>query len=1003
MRSSWLLCVLLSARSVFPADLAPAIDWVRTAGGSGINNVAAAAADTSGNLYIVGTTSSLDLPVVGAAQSHPGGSTLVRISSATGAPQRLYPSGFSKITSISADPRSPSTLYAATGNAVWQSTDAGANWAILNQFAASVTVLYIAVDPSNSETLYAGTNSQGAFKSTDGGHTWAAINNGITPASDGTIDVYRIWVDPNSPQTLLAATTTVLVRSADGGGSWTTVGNSRFFTILVYDPVHAGTLYLSSGDIVSKSTDGGQTFELITTPPNADGVSALVADSGGVLYAGTYNGLYQSVDSGVTWTQKASGMTRVLAVDAADSALYAYMPGVGLVRFTAGFASKTVVDANKASLQQLLVSGPNLFEVLVSTSDVFVLKLDPQGNTVYSTYFGGSNDDSAVAVAVGADGSAYVTGATYSADFPLTAGAFQSTIPSNFVFKLNPDGSLGWSSFFADGQTTVSAIAVDSSGNPTIAGFTTGVIPTTPGAYQTVFKYMPICTGIIGCLPGATSAFVTKFNAQGTGLTYSTYVSADNSRRVIQSISALALDAHGNVYFGGRGNIGELNAAGSTLLASAAQDGLLISAVALNANADVYIVGSSSQSAVFQATPGAFQTARQPAIPPLPGESPAGGGADAFVMKWDGSLSQILAATLLGGELPDYGESIAIDSAGNVIVSGLTDSRAFPTRAPFQESFSVRSGFVAELDANLSHLVFSTYSGDTRTFDAHTAVLDGSGNILIAGSTLGPGALFVGGDPGQSYAVGNLVVANKIALQPAPEVRLDSVENFASRLAAPIAPGEAILALGLGFGPNAQIILDGAPLATVSATSTSIVAVIPGDAKTSGAFAIQVGTSGRLSNYVLAPAEPASPGIFSLDASGFGQGYILNGDGTMNSPSNPATPGSAITIFATGAGPYTLSGVYAVTAQTPAVFVDGFYANGIAAVIGPVANLPGNVYQLSVYVPDPAQYAAQNPSLKNFKMPPQVAVKLVMGAVNSSNPNNSAEISQGGLVLNVKQ
>ncbi|MGO9893624.1 MAG: hypothetical protein ACLPX8_05335, partial [Bryobacteraceae bacterium] len=100
--------------------------------------------------------------------------------------------------------------------------------------------------------------------------------------------------------------------------------------------------------------------------------------------------------------------------------------------------------------------------------------------------------------------------------------------------------------------------------------------------------------------------------------------------------------------------------------------------------------------------------------------------------------------------------------------------------------------------------------------------------------------------------------------------------------------------------------------------------------------------------------------------------------------------GSAITIFATGAGSYTLSGQYAVTAQAPSVFVGGFYADGIAAIVGPVAGLPGNVYQLSVFVPNPASY---NPDLLNDPIPPQEGVALVMGTVNSSNFANSSMTS----------
>ena len=243
---------------------------------------------------------------------------------------------------------------------------------------------------------------------------------------------------------------------------------------------------------------------------------------------------------------------------------------------------------------------------------------------------------------------------------------------------------------------------------------------------------------------------------------------------------------------------------------------------------------------------------------------------------------------------------------------------------------------------------------------------DGNGNILLAGSTLTPGGSFLGGDNGASFSVGNLVVANKIALPPAPAVRLDSVQNYASHIAGALAPGEPVRALGAGFGNGAQIVVDGSPLPTISATATSIVAVLPDTAITSGIHTLQVSNNGTLSNSVYVPAVPASPAIYSVDGSGAGQGYILNSDGTLNSPSNPAAAGSAITIFAAGAGQYTLTNGYAVAAQMPSVFIDGFYCNGIAAIIGPVAGLPGNVYQLSVYIPDPAALANNNPDLKNL-------------------------------------
>ena len=129
----------------------------------------------------------------------------------------------------------------------------------------------------------------------------------------------------------------------------------------------------------------------------------------------------------------------------------------------------------------------------------------------------------------------------------------------------------------------------------------------------------------------------------------------------------------------------------------------------------------------------------------------------------------------------------------------------------------------------------------------------------------------------------------------------------------------------------------------------------------------------------------------NIYVAGLGQGYILNEDGTLNSPANPAKEGSPITIFATGVGPLSFVDGYAVTSSLPTVTVGGWYANGIAASFGPVAGFPGSVYQISVYVPRPSDFANVNPTLKGFVLPPTVAVSLEVGGART----------QAGLALSV--
>ncbi len=1021
MQELWLVTVLLaSSLAVQAADLAPALLWVKTAGGSGNNSVAAAAADARGNLYIVGATTSLDFPLSAAAQAVPGGSMLVRINLVTASATRLFPASLPAITSAAAAPENSGTLYAAANSQIWKSTDAGSTWTKIFQFPASVSVFGLAVNPITSSTVYAATSTVGIYKSMDGGLTWTAINTGIPHSPNGTISVGRVWVESASPNVIFASSGSGLARSIDDGNTWTLIAGGDSFTILAFDPFTSGTLYFADGNAISKSTDNGQTFVQLSPLPNPAALFTLAPDPhhAGVLYAGTSAGIYQSSDGGSAWNLKLAGVTTVLVADPNSSAFYANSSGYGIVKSTDGFATTSPIGPNQPSVVQLIVSGPNLFEISSPTTDVFAVKLDSNGKVVYSTYFGGSGSDAAAALAVGSDGSLYVTGTTNSADLPVTAGAYLSKLPSapgrspGFVLKLNPDGTLNWATYFT--ESGVTSIAVDSAGDPYVGGATGGGLPTTPGAYQTTFQQSVTSNGFFTVV-GPPSAFVTKFNAKGTGLIYSTYVPTDNQKNIVAGASALAVDAAGNAWIGvaakpglvpgASASVVELNPAGSAVVASAVQVGLgSVAALALDANSNVYIAGSYRPQAVsFPATPDAFQPAPQPAIPALSYQASSGGGLDAFVAKWDRSLTHLLAATLLGGELPDTATSIAVAASGTVIVGGYTDSKAFPTHAPFQASFSSRSGFVAALDSNLSNILFSTYLGDGRPFTAYAAVPDGSGNILVAGSTLSPGGPFLAGDNGASFSVGNLVVANKIALAPAPAVRLDSVQNYASHIAGPLAPGEPIMALGAGFGNGAQIVVDGSPLATVSANATSIVAVLPDAAVTSGVHTLQVSNNGALSNSVYAPAAAASPAIYSVDGSGVGQGYILNSDGTLNSPSNPAATGSVITIFVAGAGQYALSNGYAVAAKTPAVFIDGLYCNGIAAIIGPVNGLPGDVYQLSVLVPDPAALVNNNPDLKNFKFPPQSAVQLVMGSPNALNFASSQMISQNGIFINIKQ
>ena len=153
--------------------------------------------------------------------------------------------------------------------------------------------------------------------------------------------------------------------------------------------------------------------------------------------------------------------------------------------------------------------------------DAFVTKLNPTGSgVVYSTYLSGSSTDVGTAITVDGSGNAYVTGVTFSANFPTTPGAFDTTANGEndvFIAKLNATGSsLVYSTYLGGSDSEFGrSIAVDSLSNVHVTGETRSLnFPTTPGAFQPAF----------GGPLGDFDAFVTKLNPTGSGLVYSSYL-----------------------------------------------------------------------------------------------------------------------------------------------------------------------------------------------------------------------------------------------------------------------------------------------------------------------------------------------------------------------------------------------------------------------------------------------------------------------------------------------
>src|SRR6266513_56732 len=304
----------------------------------------------------------------------------------------------------------------------------------------------------------------------------------------------------------------------------------------------------------------------------------------------------------------------------------------------------------------------------------------------YSTYLGSGGgaitgnccrgNDHGTGIAVDADGNAYITGDTFSDDFPTTAGAFQTAgAPSFdvFVTKLNPSGSALIYSTYLGGSSADwgSGITLDSDGNAYVSGTTSSTnFPTTAGAFQPTFA------------GGLYDAFVAKLDPAGSALVYATYLG---------------------------GNIGNVEHPGREFGGD----------IAVDAEGNTYVTGFTSSSN-FPTTAGAFRTTF------------AGG----FVSKLDPTGSAPVYSTYLGDTEDDAGNGIAVDANGNAYVTGITYSGTFPTTpGAFQSSFGGSSdAFVTKLNATGSALIYSTYLGGTGPDWGAGIARDSSGNVYVTGS-----------------------------------------------------------------------------------------------------------------------------------------------------------------------------------------------------------------------------------------------------------------------------
>jgi uncharacterized protein (TIGR03437 family) len=507
-------------------------------GGSVKASAAGIAVDSSGHAYVAGSTSSVDFPLAHPLQTSPGARPLWKSADAGNTWTPIDDLPFALPGALAVDPTATRTVYAASGDmGVLKSLDGGATWAKTNSRIAGARVQALTIDPAHPQTLYAATPDS-VYKSTDGAAQWSQIDSppfavsqiGVDPqnpnilyeiganirkSSDGGTTWYAVTfpgtvssfaLDPQVSGRLFAISNPVfggffsgnnqpayLYRSVDGGSTWVQIepAPAQYPGLIVDASTNPSTVY---DGLTARSVDGGVTWSSIPLPPfGISYVDAMAVDPTGALYVSVAGkGIFVSHDGAQTWTAAGNpaspansgrfgpGVTAIVPAGPSGT-LYAIINQVA----TSGFVSKLGPDGSALEFSTYLRghASTEAFPEFLAEPDAMFLQnwisgiaLDLAGNIVvaggtrsndlptanpaqaanagladafasilaadgseliYSTYFGGSQDDGALAASVDSMGNILLAGQTWSGDFPIPGGVQPPTgFGEAFVVKL---------------------------------------------------------------------------------------------------------------------------------------------------------------------------------------------------------------------------------------------------------------------------------------------------------------------------------------------------------------------------------------------------------------------------------------------------------------------------------------------------------------------------------------------------------------------------------------
>lgn len=546
--------------------------------------------------------------------------------------------------------------------------------------------------------------------------------------------------------------------------------------------------------------------------------------------------------------------------------------------------------------------------------DAFVTKLSPSGAIVYSTYYGGSNDESALAIAVDSTGSPYVAGFTTSRDFPVKnplqstfggAGAnSQITTGDAFVFKLTPNGGqVVYSTYLGGSADDVACgIAVDSSGNAYLAGSTFSPNFPIANAMQSAYggqgatDYFRMSSG---------DAFVAKISSSGAALVFSTFLGGSDDDRAF----AIGVDGAGNIHVAG-------NSASSNfpVTSDAAQKSF----------------GGAGVVNVTNLLPGGFVLA------------PVGMG-DAFYARFS-PAGALTYNTYLGGSADDVAGGLAVDAAGDVYLAGNTASTNFPLAGP---SYQKQLGPLMAVDSSGNDLTSLLY-GDA--FFAAFHVQTSSPAIAPANGVISAGQFgaFSSVAPGSWIEIYGSNLAADTRQWASSDFNGNQAPTSLDQTSVTIGGQSAFIDYISPGQVNAQV------PSSVGTGSQPVVVTTTGGS--SSPFSIMVN---QVQPGLLAPNSFAIGGKQYVAAL-FDDGvtFVLPSGAISGLSSKPAAPGDTIVLYGIGFGPVTPNIPAGQIVQASNTLSSSFqiYVGGAAAQISYAGLAPNYVglYQFNIVVPNVA-------------------------------------------------